>query len=98
MGKTDQATGIANRVAQRNIKVAKKYVFYLVAGWTAVIISLARYPFIFGVAAVASAVMAGKNGSGRAGVILIISSIICTGIGLVFGNDFYNFLKFALDM
>lgn len=98
MGKPEKAAGIAGSAKKKNIRAAKKSMFYLVAGWTAVIISLARYPFIFGVAAVAAAVMAGKNGNGRAGVILVISGIVCTGIGLVFGNDFYNFLKFALDI
>ncbi|MGE5613943.1 MAG: hypothetical protein ACM3XR_06005 [Bacillota bacterium] len=98
MGKSDQAAGVSRPAAKKNMRAPKRNMFYLAAGWTAVIISLARYPFIFGVAAVAAAVMAGKNGSGRAGVILVISSIVCTGIGLIFSNDFYNFLKLALKI
>lgn len=91
MDKADQEAGTAGTAAKRNL-------FYLAAGWAAVLVSLARYPFVFGVAAVAAGVMVGKSGSGRAGIILIISSIICTGIGLVFSNVFFDYLKFALGI
>ncbi|MGI6667993.1 MAG: hypothetical protein ACOX4M_00590 [Acetivibrionales bacterium] len=91
MGKSDHAAGMARPAVKKNI-------IYLAAGWMAVILSLVKYPFVFGAAAVAAAVMAGKNSSGRAAVILVISSIVCTGIGLIFSNDFYNYLKLALGI
>lgn len=88
----------ANQTADITRTAPKRNLLYLAAGWAAVLISLARYPFIFGVAAVAAGVMVGKSGSGRAGIILIISSIICTGIGLIFSSVFYDYLKFALGI
>lgn len=104
MGEADHAAGMTRPAAERNIRAVKntrankKNIFYLAAGWTAALVSLARYPFIFGVAAVAAGVMAGKNGSGKAGIILILSSIICMGLGLIFSNVLYNYLKSAFGI
>jgi hypothetical protein len=96
MGEADRAAGMTRPAAKNTAN--KTNIYYLSAGWTAALVSLARYPFIFGVAAVAAGVMAGKNGSGKAGIILILSSIICMGLGLIFSNALYDYLRFAFGI
>ena len=70
---------------------------YLVAGWIAAIVSLVRYPFVFGVVGVIMGVLVGKNGR-RAGMPLIVASIILMAVGLIFSEVFYNYLKHALGI
>ena len=70
---------------------------YLVLGWIAAIASLIRYPFIFGVVAVVLGVLVSKNGK-RAGMYLIVASIILMAVGLIFSDVFYNYLKHALGI
>lgn len=71
--------------------------FYLVLGWIAAIVSLVRYPFIFGVVAVMMGILVSKNGR-RAGMPLIVASIILMAVGLIFSDVFYNYLKHALGI
>lgn len=71
--------------------------FYLVAGWIAAIVSLVRYPFIFGVVGIIMGILVSKNGR-RAGMPLIVASIILMAIGLIFSGVFYNYLKHALGI
>lgn len=75
----------------------KGNVLYLVAGWIAAIVSLVRYPFIFGVVGIIMGILVSKNGR-RAGMPLIVASIILMAIGLIFSGVFYNYLKHALGI
>lgn len=65
---------------------------FLVIGWISAIISLVRYPFIFGVLGVVMGILATKRGS-RVGLGLIMTSIIFMAIGLIFGGVFFNYLR-----
>lgn len=71
--------------------------FYLVLGWIAAVVSLIRYPFIFGVVAVIMGILVSKNGK-RAGMYLIVASIILMAVGLIFSDVFYNYLKHAFGI
>lgn len=70
---------------------------YLVIGWIAAIASLVRYPFIFGVVGVIMGILVSKNGR-RAGMPLIVASIILMAIGLIFSGVFFNYLRHALGI
>lgn len=67
-------------------------IFYLLIGWTSAVLSLIRYPYVFGVIAVMMGVMVNKNG-GRAGLPLILASILFIAAGLIFNEIFFGFLK-----
>ncbi len=71
--------------------------FFLVVGWIAAIVSLIRYPFIFGVIGVIMGIIVGKNG-GKAGMPLIVASILLMAVGLTFSGVFYNYLRHALGI
>lgn len=75
----------------------KGSVIFLIIGWIAAIISLVRYPFVFGIVAVISGIVASKRGS-RAGLALIMASIVCMAIGLLFSGVFFNYLRHALGI
>ena len=70
---------------------------YLVVGWIAAIVSLVRYPFVFGVVGVIMGILVSKNGK-RAGLPLIVASIMLMAVGLIFSGVFYNYLKHALGI
>lgn len=71
---------------------ARGTVPFLIIGWISAVISLVRYPFIFGVLGVIMGILATKRGS-RAGLGLIMTSIILMAIGLIFGGVFFNYLS-----
>jgi hypothetical protein len=70
---------------------------YLVIGWIAAVVSLVRYPFVFGVVGVIMGIIANKKGS-RAAMPLIIASIILMAVGLIFSGVFYNNLRHVLGI
>jgi len=70
-------------------------VFLLVIGWISAIISLIRYPFVFGVIGVIMGVISSKNG-GKSTLALIVTSIICMALGLMFNGVLYNYLSHYL--
>lgn len=76
---------------------ARGSLLFLVVGWISAIISLVRYPFIFGVVGVVMGILATKKGS-RAGLALIMTSIILMAIGLIFGGVFFNYLSHYLGI
>lgn len=86
-----------NQESHREQEAGKGNVLYLVLGWICAILSLFLYPFIFGVVAVVLGILATKGGS-RAGIVLIISSIILMGIGLIFSQVFYNYATHYLGI
>lgn len=71
--------------------------YYLVAGWIAAFASLVRYPFVFGIVGVIMGILVSKNGK-RAGMPLIVASIIFMAAGLIFSDVFYNYLVRTLGI
>lgn len=72
-------------------------VVLLTIGWISAILSLFLYPFIFGVAGVIMGILATKNRS-KAGVPLIVSSILLMGIGLIFSGVILNYTRHYLGI
>jgi hypothetical protein len=58
----------------------------LLGGWISAFLSLFIYPFIFGMLAVISGILATKNNKSRVGVYLVVSSIVLMGVGLAFNT------------
>ncbi|NLL05904.1 MAG: hypothetical protein GX270_08975 [Clostridiaceae bacterium] len=73
-------------------KTAKGTGLLVVLGYICAIVSLFAYPFIFGVVGVIMGILSTKNGS-RAGLFVIISSIILMGIGLIFSGVIMNYTR-----
>jgi LytS/YehU family sensor histidine kinase len=67
-------------------------IILLTVGWISALLSLVIYPFIFGVVGVITGILATKNGS-KAGLPLIVSSIILMGIGLIFSGVIMNYAR-----
>lgn len=65
---------------------------FLTIGWISAILSLFIYPFIFGVLGVIMGILATKGGS-RAGLPVIIASIVFMGIGLLFSGVILNYTR-----
>ncbi|MCX7920773.1 MAG: hypothetical protein N3B21_01930 [Clostridia bacterium] len=70
---------------------------FLAIGWIAAILSLFMYPFIFGVVGVIMGILATKNNN-RAGLALIVTSIVFMGIGLIFSGVIMNYTRHYLGM
>ena len=67
----------------------------LTVGWISAILSIVFYPFAFGVLGVIMGIVATKGGS-RAGLSVIVASIILMAIGLIFGPVLNNYLMHYL--
>jgi LytS/YehU family sensor histidine kinase len=87
---------IMERINARGIG-AKSSIALLVIGWISAVLSLFAYPFIFGVVGVIMGILATKNGS-KAGLPLIVSSIILMGIGLMFSGVIMNYTRHYLGI
>ncbi len=72
-------------------KAGKYNMLLLIIGWISAILSLIAYPFIFGVIGVIMGIIVTKSGS-RAGLPLIVTSIVLMGIGLIFWRTFLNYI------
>lgn len=81
--------GSENNYGRRTASSAAT-VFYVVIGWISAFVSLFIYPFIFGVLGVVMGILGTKNRS-RAGLPVIIVSIIFMGIGLIFSGVIRNY-------
>lgn len=77
--------------------IARGSMLFLIIGWISAIISVVRYPFIFGVIGVVMGILATRRGS-RVGLGLIMSSIILMATGLIFGEVFFNYLRHYLGI
>ena len=73
----------------------KSSAFILVIGWISAVVSLVRYPFIFGVLGVVMGILATKNGS-KAGLPLIMASMAFMAAGLIFNAVIFNYLRHFL--
>ena len=74
-----------------------KTILLVVVGWICAILSLFIYPFIFGVAGVIMGIVATK-GESRAGLPVIVASIILMGIGLIFSGVILNYTRHFLGI
>ena len=83
--------------AGRTRAEARGSIPFLVIGWISAVVSLIRYPFIFGVLGVVMGILVTKRGS-RAGLALIMTSIILMAIGLIFGGVFFNYIRHYLGI
>lgn len=70
---------------------------FIVIGWISAILALFAYPFIFGVVGVIMGILAVKNGN-RAGLPLIVASIILMGIGLIYSGVIMNYVRHYLGL
>ena len=68
----------------------KGTVLFAIIGWITALLSLFRYPFVFGVAGVILGILATKGGS-RAGLPVIVANIILMSIGLIFSDILWNY-------
>lgn len=74
-----------NNTQGKTFEAGRGNAVMLVIGWIAAILSLGMYPFIFGVVGVIMGILASKGGS-KAGIPLIVASIVLMGIGLIYSN------------
>lgn len=80
---------------ERTRETGKWTVPIIIIGWIFAIASLAAYPFIFGILGVTMGILASKKGS-KAGLPLIVASIILMAAGLMFSGVIMNYLKHYL--
>lgn len=85
-----------NRIDTR-VKSAKGTGFLVTIGIISAIASLFAYPFIFGVVGVIMGILATKGGS-RAGLFVIVASLILMGIGLIFSGVIMNYTRHYLGI
>jgi hypothetical protein len=85
-----------NRIDTR-VKSAKGTGFFVTIGIISAIASLFVYPFIFGVVGVIMGILATKGGS-RAGLFVIVASLILMGIGLIFSGVIMNYTRHYLGI
>lgn len=78
-------------------KPAAGSILFLLIGWITAVLSLIRYPYLFGVIAVVMGIMASKNGR-RGGLKLILASILFIAAGLIFNEIFFNCLKHVIGI
>ncbi len=78
-----------------NIAAARGSGLLLTIGWISAVLSLFLYPFIFGVLGVIMGILSTKNQS-RAGLPVIVFSIIFMGIGLIYGQVILNYTRHYL--
>ena len=70
---------------------------FIVLGWISAVMSLFLYPFIFGVLGIILGILSTKDGS-RAGIALIVGSIILMGIGLIFSGVIMNYARHFIGL
>lgn len=84
-----------NGFGSGHAQTRKGNALFVVFGWIAAILSLIRFPFIFGVVGVVLGILATKGGS-KAGLPVIVASIIFMGIGLIYSPVIWNYLSHYL--
>lgn len=83
---------MADRINSQSTAISRSSGLFISIGWISAIISLFGYPFIFGVVGVVMGILATKQGS-KAGLSLIVGSIVFMGIGLIFSGTILNYTK-----
>lgn len=84
-----------NNAGGREMAAGRSNTLFITIGWIAAILSLLRYPFIFGVLGVIMGILATKGGS-RAGLAVIVANIILMSIGLIFSPVIWNYFTHFL--
>jgi len=69
----------------------------ITVGWISAVLSLFMYPFIFGVLGVVMGILASKQGS-RAGLPLIVASMVLMGVGLFYSGVILNYMRLFLGI
>jgi hypothetical protein len=72
--------------------IGRGNVLLVILGIIAAILSLLRYPFIFGVIGVIMGILSTKEGS-KAGLAVIVLNIILMSIGLIFSDVIWNYFS-----
>jgi hypothetical protein len=80
-----------NNSGNNQAVVTRYNVLIISIGWICAILSLAFVPFIFGPAGVMMGIISTKD-QNRAGLSLIVASIILMGIGLIFSGVIRNYM------
>lgn len=70
-------------------------VLFIVIGWVCAVLSLFFYPFVFGVIGVIMGILATKRNN-RAGLSVIVGSILLMGVGLIFSGVILNYTRHYL--
>lgn len=90
--KQGDVMGLTNSSRYNNATLNRTRILFVTLGWISAVVSLFIYPFIFGVAGVIMGIMATKYGS-RAGLSVIVGSIVLMGIGLIYSDVILVFLR-----
>jgi len=72
--------------------IGRGKVLLVTIGIIAAILSLLKYPFIFGVIGVIMGILSTKEGS-KAGLAVIVLNIIFMSIGLIFSDIIWNYFS-----
>ncbi len=75
----------------------KSNAWTLLLGWISAVVSLFIYPFVFGLLGVVFGILSTKNKS-RAGLPLIVVSIILMGIGMIYSRVILNYTRHFLGI
>jgi hypothetical protein len=70
-------------------------ILLIAIGWICAILSLFIYPFVFGVAGVIMGILATKSNN-RAGLSVIVGSILLMGVGLIYSGVILNYTRHYL--
>lgn len=76
-----------------HVKINLKKMILFCLGWISAVMSLFLYPFIFGMVGVVSGIFVTKDNQSRAGIYLVVSSIILMGVGLLFSTKLLDLTK-----
>lgn len=86
-----------NKLKQSQITDTRYNALFAGIGWIFAILSLFKYPFVFGVMGVVMGIIATK-GQSRIGLPVIVASIILMGIGLIFSGVIMNYTSHYLGI
>lgn len=88
----DKGDFMENTNSSEHVSRSKSSALFIGIGWLSAIISLFAFPFVFGVLGVILGILATKKGS-RAGLTLIMASIILMAVGLLFSGTIMNYFR-----
>jgi MFS family permease len=86
-----------NNTEDRQKAMRRSSVLFAAIGWISAILSLFMYPFVFGVLGVIMGILATKGGS-KAGLPVIVASILLMAIGLIFSGVIMNYTRHYLGV
>lgn len=86
-----------NNLDRSRAAEGKSSIIFVLIGWISALLSVLAYPFIFGVIGVIMGILASKNQS-RAGLPIIVTSILLMGIGLIFSNPIAKYTMKLLGL